>query len=330
MIFEIVSSFEIRISNLTSERKILRVSCILSNGVDHSMLEDRKRYIIDFSDIPGTRARMPELPAGERVTSFEEIEKGFTGEQAQSEAKRCLSCRRCLGCKLCLAACEKEAIDFSQMEEEQELEVDAVIITPGAIRSTAPLDERFRCGSSSNLLQDLEFERILDPQGPYGGLILRPSDGEIPRKVGFVYSDDKSFSHHSLAFLLKEAAAAQKRIEGSELWLFIPQAMELVDSCRPYLEHIPQVTLKYCSLVSVTEIGDTGNLAVEYREGEDKRTERFQMVVVSTEQRLPNSAGVIADQLRLKLAQRVEPTEARALVPAGRDGISVTGGIATG
>jgi hypothetical protein len=148
--------------------------------------------------------------------------------------------------------------------------------------------------------------------------------------VGFVYRDEKGFSHHSLVFLLKEAAATQKRIEGSELWLFIPQAMELVDSCRPYLDQMPQITLKYCLLVSVSEIGDTGNLAVEYREGEDKRTERFQMVVVSTEQRLPNSAGVIADQLRLKLAQRVEPTESTALVPAGMDGVSAAGGITTG
>jgi ribosomal protein L19 len=100
--------------------------------------------------------------------------------------------------------------------------------------------------------------------------------------------------------------------------------------CRPYLEHIPQITLKYCTLVSVFEIGDTGNLAVEYREGEEKRTERFQMVIVSSEQRLPESASMIADQLRLKLAQRVEPTEATALIPAGRDGVSVTGGLTTG
>lgn len=294
------------------------------------MLEEKKRYIIDFSDIPRARAKMPELPPGERVTGFEEIEKGFTAELAQNEARRCLSCRRCLGCKLCLAACEKEAIDFGQTEEEQEIEVDAVIITPGAIRHSVPLDERFRCGSSANLLTDLEFELILDPQGPYGGLILRPSDGEIPRKMGFIHSDRKGFSIQALVFLIKEAAAAQKMIEGSELWLFVPQEMELVGVCRPYLDQIPQVIIKYCSLASVSEISDSGNLAVEYMEGNEKRIERFQMVVVSTEQRLPKSAAMLADQLRLKLAQRIEPTEASVPVPAGRNGVSVAGGIATG
>ena len=75
-----------------------------------TMLEEKKRYSIDFDDIPAERAHMPELPAQDRITHFEEIEKGFSPEQARREAERCLSCRRCLGCKLCLAACEKEAI----------------------------------------------------------------------------------------------------------------------------------------------------------------------------------------------------------------------------
>jgi heterodisulfide reductase subunit A-like polyferredoxin len=294
------------------------------------MLEEHKRYIIDFKDIPAPRAKMPELSPGERVGGFEEIEKGFSEEQAQREAKRCLSCRRCLGCKLCLAACEKEAIDFGQIEEEQELEVDAVIITPGAMRYPAPLDERFTCSSSANLVTDIEFERMIDPQGLYGGLLLRPSDGEIPRKMGFIFRAGTKAGRHSLVFLLKEAAAAHRKIEGIELWLFLPQTTEALDDCKALLEQIPQVTLKQCLVDSVTEIADTGNLAVEYREGEEKRIERFQMIVASTEQRLPETARLLADQLRLKLAQQVEPTEACEPVSAGRDGISIAGGIATG
>ncbi len=295
-----------------------------------TMLEETKRYIIDFKDIPAPRAKMPELPPGERVSGFEEIEKGFAEEQAQIEAKRCLSCRRCLGCKLCLAACEKEAIDFGQAEEEQEIEVDAVIIAPGAMRYPAPLDERFTCGSGANLLKDIEFEGMLDPQGPYGGLVLRPSDGDIPRKLGFVFRGGEKSGRHSLVVMLKEAAAAHRKIEGVELWLFLPQAMESMDDCKSFLDGMPQVTLKHCTVDSVTEIADTGNLAVEYREGTEKRIERFQMIVVSTEQRLPETARLLADQLRLKLARQVEPSEAYQPVPAGRDGISITGGIAAG
>ncbi len=41
------------------------------------------------------RAEMPELPAKARIKDFEEVETGFTQEQARKEAERCLSC----GCR---------------------------------------------------------------------------------------------------------------------------------------------------------------------------------------------------------------------------------------
>ena len=78
------------------------------------MLEERKRYIIDFQDVPADRAHTPELAPDDRIKNYDEIEKGFTLEQAQSEAKRCLSCRRCLGCKLCLAGCPFDVPRFDE------------------------------------------------------------------------------------------------------------------------------------------------------------------------------------------------------------------------
>jgi len=41
------------------------------------------------------RTAMPELPVQRRVSSFDEVEVGFTAEQAAAEASRCLSC----GCR---------------------------------------------------------------------------------------------------------------------------------------------------------------------------------------------------------------------------------------
>ena len=204
------------------------------------MLEEKDRYIIAFEDIPKERAHMPELPAGERVKNFEEIEKGFSPEQAQEEAQRCLSCRRCLGCKLCLAACEEDAIVFDQVDEIQELEVDSIIITPGILQPCEQPDQRFGYGSSLNVLTDLEFEGMLHPEGPYGGLILRPSDGEIPTKIAFLYSDEKKRNLNGLGLLLKEAAAAGQKIEGSELWLFSSLPTAEMDGCKTYLEHLLQ------------------------------------------------------------------------------------------
>jgi len=294
------------------------------------MLEERKRYIIDFEDIPSERARMPELPVEERIKNFEEIEKGFTQEQAQGEAQRCLSCRRCLGCKLCLAACEKEAIDFDQKDEEREFEVDSIIITPGLIRTPAPLDDRFGYGNYPNVLSDLELERILHGKGPYGGLTLRPSDGEIPKKVGFIYPDEKPLNHHSLVFLLKEAAITRKKIEDSELWLLSNHTSEVKNSYKSYFDHIPDLRSKTCKILSIKELEESKDLMVEFLEDGEKQREEFQMIIVSTIVQLPTYIKIIGEQLGLKLAQKVELTEDPSPKPTEKEGVSVAGGIALG
>jgi len=293
------------------------------------MLEEKDRYIIAFEDIPQERARMPELPADERIKNFEEIEKGFSPEQAREEAQRCLSCRRCLGCKLCLAACEKDAIVFDQADETRELEVDSIIITPGVMQSWEPPDERFGYGSSLNVLTDLEFEGMLHLNGPYGGLILRPSDGEIPNKIGFIYHDEKKSNRDALGFLLREAAAAGKKIEGSDLWLFSSLPVEEKDSYKSCLEQISTLTYKSTVPESVVELEDGRTLIVEYIEDGEKRTERFQMIVISTQRKLSDSIKVLDDQLGLKLTQHINASEDSDPVQTERDGVSVGGGIIT-
>jgi NADPH-dependent glutamate synthase beta subunit-like oxidoreductase len=51
-----------------------------------------------------------ELPAADRVGSFEEITQGFSRQQAQYEASRCYSCGNCFECDACFGACPESAI----------------------------------------------------------------------------------------------------------------------------------------------------------------------------------------------------------------------------
>jgi glutamate synthase (NADPH/NADH) small chain len=51
------------------------------------------------------RVPMPEQDAGERIRNFREVPLGYTPEQAQAEAKRCLQCKKPLcmkGCPVCV------------------------------------------------------------------------------------------------------------------------------------------------------------------------------------------------------------------------------------
>ena len=55
----------------------------------------------NWSQVNGSRVSVPEIPVAERLRNFNEVELGFTKEQAKEEAGRCRRCE----CKLCMKEC---------------------------------------------------------------------------------------------------------------------------------------------------------------------------------------------------------------------------------
>lgn len=55
----------------------------------------------------GAQVPMPKLPIELRTTTFEEVELGFTEEQAVAEGRRCFGCESevCIGCGVCVDVC---------------------------------------------------------------------------------------------------------------------------------------------------------------------------------------------------------------------------------
>ncbi|MBW1940257.1 MAG: hypothetical protein JRI28_02570, partial [Deltaproteobacteria bacterium] len=131
--------------------------------------EKQKRYIIPFTDVPSDRAEMPEISVDERRENFTEVETGFPEAVAVQEAKRCLSCRRCLGCGLCLAEDNEDSIDFNIPGEELNLEFDEVIITKGQDNAFHPIKSELGFDTYTDVITDLQFERMLSSTGPTGG-----------------------------------------------------------------------------------------------------------------------------------------------------------------
>ncbi|MFH1132453.1 MAG: FAD-dependent oxidoreductase, partial [Pseudomonadota bacterium] len=121
--------------------------------------------------IKASRAEMPKLPA-EKREKFEEVELGFTKEQAQEEASRCISCGTCSECMLCVSNCKAEAIDHSMKDEVVDLEVGSVIVATGFdVLDPTPLTH-FGYGTYPNVFTNLEFERLSNATGPTSGKLL--------------------------------------------------------------------------------------------------------------------------------------------------------------
>ncbi|MFH1626362.1 MAG: hypothetical protein ABID54_14575 [Pseudomonadota bacterium] len=270
------------------------------------MIEARKRYIIEFPDIPTERQSVRELPVEERISNFNKVSLGFTEDEAVREARRCLSCRRCLGCALCLAECDKEAIVFEEADEELEISVDSIIITPGAERVYSLPPEKFGYGRYMNVVTDVEFERIVSDNGAYGGLLIRPFDGEMPKSMGFMCWDHDDGERgasglESLSYVVHEAWLAKKKIEELEITLFLPNKEEYVEELEKSDIKVPGLGIRKGEVIAITEAEENKNLIVKWSENGDVKEEEFEMIVLSTDPQLPGYVTDLAKKLNIEL-----------------------------
>jgi len=176
---------------------------------------------IDWGEKLANRIRMKTLPLEERKAGFEEVEIGYSEEEAKEEAARCLSCGGCSECMQCVVACQRNAINHRQNETLQEIEVGAILFAAGA-EAFDPVERYRELGYRRfpNVVTSLDFERILNASGPFQGKVVRPSDGNVPRRIGFVQcvgSRDKErgkgyCSSVCCMYAIKEALVAQEHL----------------------------------------------------------------------------------------------------------------------
>ena len=266
--------------------------------------EKKGRYIIDFTDIPSKRAKMPEIPVAERQGNFKEVETGFPEEVAVAEAKRCLSCRRCLGCALCWAECKPEAINFDLPDQDFDLAFDKVILTSGLQRRIAPIGGNVS-NKHMNVVTDLQVERMLADTGPSNGLIMRPQDGEIPKKIGFVQtfgSVDDKLRDAALIFGINEAILAQKKIDGAEISLISPAMDAFRESAGGDLDKVSGINFINGTVVEAAEVGENKDIEVKYEANGSEKSETLDLLVLLTQPQLPPSIEDAAKQLGVEVS----------------------------
>jgi heterodisulfide reductase subunit A len=109
------------------------------------------------------------------------------------DAEHCLNARleaptgyRVLACERCYDACQPRAIDYDQPPRVVEREVGAIVAATGYRLWGAEQAREYGYGRLPDVLDGLEFERLLAASGPTGGEIRRPSDGRPARRVVFI------------------------------------------------------------------------------------------------------------------------------------------------
>jgi heterodisulfide reductase subunit A len=101
-------------------------------------------------------------------------------------------------CTICIPTCQVNAIDFSQKRKKGVMHVGAIVVSPGFEIFDAKISGAYGYGRLKNVMNSLEFERILTASGPYSGEVLRSSDRKIPSKIAWlqcVGSRDSRIGH---------------------------------------------------------------------------------------------------------------------------------------
>ena len=102
-----------------------------------------------------------------------------------------LDAESCLGfnpiaCGKCLEVCDKKCIDFDAMDEFLDLEVGSVVVATGMQVYDPRENDEYGYTRFPNVVTSMEFERLINAGGPTAGELVRPSDREVPLRVGFV------------------------------------------------------------------------------------------------------------------------------------------------
>lgn len=103
----------------------------------------------------------------------------------------CIDRNACLGlmpvvCSECKKVCEPNAIDYDMAEEILELDVGCIIAATGyELYNKEKLGE-YGYGKYPDVIDGLQYERLLSASGPTGGEIRRPSDCKIPKEIVFI------------------------------------------------------------------------------------------------------------------------------------------------
>ena len=99
-------------------------------------------------------------------------------------------------CHKCAAACRYNAIRLDAKPVTREITVDSLVLCTGWKPYEPGNLTGYSWGLSRDILTNVMMERLGAPNGPTGGRILKPSDGQPARKIAFVQCAGSRDEHH--------------------------------------------------------------------------------------------------------------------------------------
>ncbi len=259
------------------------------------------------------RVEMNTLPLHNRKGSFDEVELGFSEQDAVFEAGRCLNCGGCCECMQCVDACEPEAIFHDMREEQVTLEVGSVILCPGFDEVNPIIKSEYGYGRFPNVVSSIEFERILSASGPFQGHVVRPSDKKEPKKIAWIQCVGSRDPHINKGYCssvccmyaVKEAVIAKEHAPTIEPTIFFMDIRAFGKDFDKYIdraERESKVRFIRSRISNIDEDPKTHNLVIKFENEKGAlQSEEFDLVVLSVGLNPPHDSIHLADKFGIKL-----------------------------
>jgi len=197
-------------------------------------------------------------------------------------------------CGVCEKVCTAEAIDFEQQPQDIELNVGAIVVATGFDMPAEELSSRWGY-NYENVVNALEYERILCASGPFGGHVLRPSDEEEPEIIAFIQCAGSRDLHENVPYCssvccmytAKEAIITKEHSEHSKCFVFRHDIRAYGKNFYEFTQRAQEeYGVKYfqTKISTIKEDPETKDLIIHY---EDLKTGQFKdfranLVVLAT------------------------------------------------
>ena len=167
------------------------------------------------------------------------------------------------------AACKYDAVDLDMAEQEATLNVGAIIWATGWKPYDAAKIQPYGYDRYANVITSVELERMMDPFGPTGGKILRPSDGKEAKDVAFIQcagSRDKNHLAHCSRICcmasLKQTTYLREKYgddaKGTVYYIDI-RAIDRIDDFYQKVQEDTNISFVKSKVANITEDKVTGN-----------------------------------------------------------------------
>jgi heterodisulfide reductase subunit A len=217
-------------------------------------------------------------------------------------------------CNICVGVCKNKAIDLHQKEEKVEVEVGAIILSPGYEAFDPKLRGDYGYGKMQNVVTGLDFERILCSTGPYEGEIRRPSDEKHPKKIAWIQcvgsrqvipGGNSYCSAVCCTYTQKQVILSKDHDTEIEATIFHNDIRSFGKDFERFYqrtENLPGVRF-IRSYVSIgKELPESKNVTIKYSTTDDGvKEEEFDLVVLSVGLNPPAGVEDLADKFGIEL-----------------------------